>query len=361
MNSTGPSSSVPRCLRMAFTAERRKYALVMPRIATGYWNAKNTPSRARSSGVMAKRSFPSYSADPAVTVYAGCPARTWASVDLPEPFGPMMAWTSPLFTRRSTPRRISFFPTPACRFLISRNIRHSTWKLENRNSKLVTARPGLLKQARHLHREPRQQLGVFQQFVSTPARHSREPVNVDLAILGVGHPHPLASGGEVVADALIDFAGRVGGRNHFHRQVGRALRERIERQFTPSLHEAHIRSAHCVAREMKMLHSNHRAASSAVDVFQQSHEHLVPHKIVQEHLGGNFNQLSFHELVAHVTATDRLRKPYEIFHRQMRFGCHGLSSSLEHAPLPFCKSRRLRRQACAASAPLTAIAPGHRA
>src|SRR2546422_72540 len=51
----------------------------MPRIATGYWNAKNTPSRARSSGVMAKRSFPSYNADPAVTVYAGCPARTWAS------------------------------------------------------------------------------------------------------------------------------------------------------------------------------------------------------------------------------------------------------------------------------------------
>src|SRR3989475_6413829 len=83
----------------------------MPRIATGYWNAKNTPSRARSSGVMAKRSFPSYSADPAVTVYAGCPARTWASVLLPEPFGPMLAWTSPTFTVRSTPFRISLSPT----------------------------------------------------------------------------------------------------------------------------------------------------------------------------------------------------------------------------------------------------------
>src|SRR5437868_6929771 len=112
----------------------------------------------------------------------------------------MMAWTSPLFTRRSTPRRISFFPTPACKFLISRNIQHSVLrnsKFEIRNSR---QHPRGYSQTCHLHREPGQQLGVFQQFVSTPARHSREPVNVDLAILGVGHPHPLASGGEVIAD-----------------------------------------------------------------------------------------------------------------------------------------------------------------
>src|SRR5438034_9744880 len=45
-----------------------KYALVMPRIATGYWNARNSPSRARSSGFSASRSLPSYRIDPAVTV-----------------------------------------------------------------------------------------------------------------------------------------------------------------------------------------------------------------------------------------------------------------------------------------------------
>src|SRR2546430_10370086 len=41
-------------------------------------------------------------------VYAGLPASTWASVLFPEPFGPMMACTSPARTVRSTPRRISY-------------------------------------------------------------------------------------------------------------------------------------------------------------------------------------------------------------------------------------------------------------
>src|SRR5439155_14495277 len=48
----------------------------------------------------------------------------YASVDLPEPFGPMMACVSPCFTVRSTPRRISRMPsappsTLTCRSLIS--------------------------------------------------------------------------------------------------------------------------------------------------------------------------------------------------------------------------------------------------
>src|SRR5947209_9735295 len=38
---------------------------------------------------------------------------TWARVDLPDPFGPMTAWTWPLVTSRSTPRRISLPSTPA--------------------------------------------------------------------------------------------------------------------------------------------------------------------------------------------------------------------------------------------------------
>src|SRR4051794_12250730 len=38
---------------------------------------------------------------------------TWASVDLPEPLGPITAWTWPLSTSRFTPRRISLPPTEA--------------------------------------------------------------------------------------------------------------------------------------------------------------------------------------------------------------------------------------------------------
>src|ERR1700737_3652578 len=41
------------------------------------------------------------------------------SVLFPEPFGPMIAWTSPLRTTRSTPRGISFASTLTWRSLIS--------------------------------------------------------------------------------------------------------------------------------------------------------------------------------------------------------------------------------------------------
>src|SRR5260370_2330243 len=44
---------------------------------------------------------------------------TWLSVDLPEPFGPMMAWPSPLFTVSESPWRISRSSTRTCRFLTS--------------------------------------------------------------------------------------------------------------------------------------------------------------------------------------------------------------------------------------------------
>src|SRR5262245_4660976 len=40
---------------------------------------------------------------------------TCDNVDLPDPFGPMSACTSPDATSRSTPRRISFPSTAACR------------------------------------------------------------------------------------------------------------------------------------------------------------------------------------------------------------------------------------------------------
>src|SRR6267378_1697024 len=91
----------------------------MPRISTGYWNARKSPARARSSGFMSSKSLPSYAAVPASTVYAGWPARTCASVLLPEPFGPMIACTSPAATRKSTPRKMGLPSTLTWRFLIS--------------------------------------------------------------------------------------------------------------------------------------------------------------------------------------------------------------------------------------------------
>src|SRR5258708_8409974 len=46
---------------------------------------------------------------------------TWLSVDLPEPFGPMIACTSPLFTVSDSPWRISRSSTRTCRSLTSSN------------------------------------------------------------------------------------------------------------------------------------------------------------------------------------------------------------------------------------------------
>ena len=61
---------------------------------------------------------------PEVMWYLGWPAIEYASVDLPEPFGPMIACTSPELMVRSTPRRISLAPasvsTETCRSRISR-------------------------------------------------------------------------------------------------------------------------------------------------------------------------------------------------------------------------------------------------
>src|SRR3954466_8035089 len=46
---------------------------------------------------------------------------TWESVDLPEPFGPMIACTSPGLTVSDSPWRISRSSTRTCRFLTSSN------------------------------------------------------------------------------------------------------------------------------------------------------------------------------------------------------------------------------------------------
>jgi hypothetical protein len=84
-----------------------KLALDTPGTSAGYWNARKIPARERSSVDMPAMSSPSSVTVPPVTTYPSCPAMTFERVDLPEPLGPMMAWTSPLGTSRVTPLRIS--------------------------------------------------------------------------------------------------------------------------------------------------------------------------------------------------------------------------------------------------------------
>ena len=115
-NSAAESGSSPRKRRCSLTASFMKPAIVTPGISTGYWKPRKSPRRARSSMDISSRSRPMKVAEPSVTVNFSLPASTDASVDLPEPFGPMMACTSPAFTSRSMPRRISLPSTEACRF-----------------------------------------------------------------------------------------------------------------------------------------------------------------------------------------------------------------------------------------------------
>ena len=93
--------------------------MLTPGISTGYWNARNRPSRARSSGSRSSRSRPLNVADPPVTSMPSRPASAPARVLLPEPLGPMMAWTSPEPTVRSIPFRICRSPAFACKPRIS--------------------------------------------------------------------------------------------------------------------------------------------------------------------------------------------------------------------------------------------------
>ncbi len=106
-NCAASSGASPRYLRISLTAVFKKLMVVTPGISTGYWKARKMPSAARSSGARSSKSLPSKSTLPLVISYSSRPANTEARVLLPEPLGPMMAWTSPGFTVKSIPRNIS--------------------------------------------------------------------------------------------------------------------------------------------------------------------------------------------------------------------------------------------------------------
>src|SRR5579859_4835463 len=113
--------SLPSYPRFAFSAVRRKLVIEMPGTTTGYWKARKMPSRARSSGSNPSMFLPLKSTSPPSIEYPGCPIRAYESVDLPEPFGPITACTSPLLMARVTPFRIGLPSTLACRSRISKS------------------------------------------------------------------------------------------------------------------------------------------------------------------------------------------------------------------------------------------------
>src|SRR3954447_9600650 len=113
---TGSSPCASRC---AFITVRRYFVTVTPGTDTGYWNAMKRPIRERSSESASVMSWPLKRIEPSVTSSEGCPMIAFASVDLPEPFGPISAWISPLPTDRSTPFRISLSSALTCRSRIS--------------------------------------------------------------------------------------------------------------------------------------------------------------------------------------------------------------------------------------------------
>src|ERR1700674_111913 len=113
--------SLPSYPRLALIAVRRKLVIEIPGTTTGYWNARNMPMRARSSGSSSRMFFPLKRTSPLSTVYPGCPISVWDSVDLPDPFGPITAWTSPFEMSSDTPFRICRPSTLACKSLISKS------------------------------------------------------------------------------------------------------------------------------------------------------------------------------------------------------------------------------------------------
>src|ERR1044071_3221867 len=112
-------SGSPRASRWALRIIRRYLLTETPGIETGYWKAMKRPARERTSGSASVMSSPLKVIVPSVTSSAGCPMIALARVDLPEPLGPISAWTLPFSTSRSRPRRISLSSALTCRLRIS--------------------------------------------------------------------------------------------------------------------------------------------------------------------------------------------------------------------------------------------------
>src|SRR5690349_18907692 len=105
-----------------------------------------------------------------------------ASVDLPEPLGPMSAWNSPSRTCRSTPLRICLSPAATWRFRISRSAMDLQWGARGRSrggggtgERDQLGQGGPLQRAddAHLHARPQQLRGAVLALVgAVGAQHA---------------------------------------------------------------------------------------------------------------------------------------------------------------------------------------------
>src|SRR5215213_4745809 len=178
-NSLSGMGCSPRASRCALMTMRRYFVTVTPGMATGYWNAMNRPARARSSGSASVMSSPSKRTWPSVTSKFGWPMSALASVDLPEPLGPMRAWNSPERTCRSTPLRICLSPAETRRFLISRSAMFSSGDVVGKcglaRGEVHELRQGGALQRlddAHLHARPQQLGGAELRVVVMRAQHA---------------------------------------------------------------------------------------------------------------------------------------------------------------------------------------------
>src|SRR5215204_6290177 len=114
---------------------------------------------------------------------------TWDRVDLPEPFGPMMACTSPERTVRSMPLRISLPATPARRAVISSSA------IVDHHLDLTVDDPGLV----HRHR-----LGGRERFGLAGLQGERAAVLPALDELLVAVDVPLRQRDVLVAAPVAD-------------------------------------------------------------------------------------------------------------------------------------------------------------
>src|SRR5215217_5275098 len=153
---------------------RRYLATVTPGIPTGYWKAMNRPARARSSGSASVMSSPSKRIWPSVTSKLGWPMIALASVDLPEPLGPIRAWNSPSRTWRSTPLRICLSPMATCRLRISRSAMDLQRFIRGCGEADELGEGGALERAddAHLHARPQQLGGAVLAVGMVRAQHA---------------------------------------------------------------------------------------------------------------------------------------------------------------------------------------------
>ena len=77
--------------RRALIAARKNSAFVTPGTSAGYCIAKKSPFLARSSTVISRTFSPFKRISPSITRYFGLPMIVSDKVDLPVPFGPIMA------------------------------------------------------------------------------------------------------------------------------------------------------------------------------------------------------------------------------------------------------------------------------